>query len=1364
MSQAIEDLFLLYELSLNLGQSLDYRVATKRFLKSLLSRRNLTAASVWWMKRGLETATFQAGGASLVLLEAIPSGQFQKIRLPLSHALWRLSRFGEAQAFSDETPEFSQLVPHALTSASVACAIFPLGEEGVLLLESAARDQFSPRFLGQLRAVVNNLATSIRGGQAHALLIDRTDELRLERDRNRSYLETVEAIMVALNRQGRITMINRKGCELLGYQEQELLDQPWFERCHEQPEGLGELYPIFLAIMEGRRRGAEYMESSILTRSGEQRLIAWHNAYLHDGEGQMVGILAAGEDISQRRAIELALRASEQRFDLALRAANDGLWDWNMLTHEVYFSPRWKSMLGYADHELENAFSTWERLIDDQGRAKTMALIEDCIQGKSDGFSLEFRMRHKDGHWIDVLSRSAVVRNEKGEAARMVGTHVDISERKAAEIHIREKESLLLSILDSTADGIVVSDSDGVILSANRRFQSLWNIPDELMHSRDDHLAFVADQLEDPQEFIAGVRRIYGSDDIFTDKIRFKDGRVYERFTVPLSLSSGVGRVWSFRDITENDQLMSALNYEKGFLKTLVHSLPDLIWLKDHDGVYLACNTRFEDFFGTEEKNIIGKTDYDFVDQELADFFRYHDKRAMDKGAPSVNEEWITFATDGRRALLETTKMPMQDAQGEKVIGILGIGHDITKRKQAEEQLQQAASVFEHANEGIMITDAKGTILDVNAAFTLMTGYSKAEVVGRNPRILNSGQHEASFYAEMWAVLLREGNWTGEVWNRRKNGEIYPELLTISTVRTPGGKVQRYVALFSDISAQKAHQRQLEHIAHHDALTGLPNRVLLADRLRQSLATAARRGEKIALAYLDLDGFKEVNDRFGHDAGDRLLEVLAERMKKILRETDTLARLGGDEFVAVLVDLANIDSTLPWLKRLLSTVAEPVHDEMGMLQVSASLGVSFYPQEDPVDADQLLRQADQAMYQAKLSGKNRYHLFDSAQDRDLRGRHERIERIREALLNREFRLYYQPKISLRSGEVIGVEGLIRWQHPRKGVLLPGSFLPSIDQHPLMIEVGDWVIETALDQIAAWQGIGLNLAVSINIDAIQLDQVNFIDKLRAALARYPDVHPSQIELEILETSALEDIIGVSEILRAGQELGVSFSLDDFGTGYSSLTYLKRLPVQTLKIDQSFVRDMLEDPDDMAILEGTLGLAAAFRRQVIAEGVETEAQGEMLLQLGCEYVQGFAIAAPMSADHMPGWVDHWRSQEKCWINGERRTKDRVSPDFRIVDHRDWIRELRRFLESEQTNLPLLNSQKCPFGHWLEVNHRLDAASKSVYQTIENLHEQVHNKAVELVAIKERGQSALALKRFEEIVTLRDELVALCQQITQ
>ena len=568
---------------------------------------------------------------------------------------------------------------------------------------------------------------------------------------------------------------------------------------------------------------------------------------------------------------------------------------------------------------------------------------------------------------------------------------------------------------------------------------------------------------------------------------------------------------------------------------------------------------------------------------------------------------------------------------------------EITERKLAQQKLQLAASVFAHAREAIMITDAGGTIVDVNDAFTRITGYSRDNVVGQTPHILSSGRQSEEFYATLWHDLTYKDHWYGEIWNRRKNGEVYVEMQTISTVRDAQGLAEHYIALFSDITVTKTHQQQIEHIAHFDALTNLPNRVLLADRLSQGMNQAQRRNQQLAVAFLDLDGFKSINDRHGHEAGDQLLITLANRMKQTLREGDTLSRIGGDEFVAVLVDLNEVADCVPLLTRLLAAAAQPVTYGDATLQVSASLGVTFYPQDESISPDQLLRQADQAMYQAKQAGKNRYHVFDAELDRSVRGHHDSLERIRQALVQREFVIHYQPKVNLRTGVVVGLEALIRWQHPEKGLLLPALFLPLIEDHPLAVELGEWVMDSVLVQLEIWQSKGLKLPVSVNLGARQLQQADFIERLKDILAAHPSVLPSSLSLEILEASALEDMDRVSLTLEICRKLGVTFALDDFGTGYSSLAYLKRLPVSQLKIDQSFVQGMLSNPDDQAILVGIIGLARAFHREVIAEGVETAAHGALLMQLGCDLAQGFGIASPMLARDLPDWVNTWRPEQ-------------------------------------------------------------------------------------------------------------------------
>ena len=528
-----------------------------------------------------------------------------------------------------------------------------------------------------------------------------------------------------------------------------------------------------------------------------------------------------------------------------------------------------------------------------------------------------------------------------------------------------------------------------------------------------------------------------------------------------------------------------------------------------------------------------------------------------------------------------------------------------------ESRLRLAASVFANTHDGIVITDATGCILDINRAYAKISGYSSEEVIGKMPDFLKSNVHPIEFYEEIWRSLKKSGVWRGEISNRRKNGKLCPELLSISAVLDAFGEVTHYVAIYTDITDLKESQQKLEHLAYHDALTGLPNRVLLGDRILQALASVRRRNGLLAICFLDLDDFKPINDTYGHQSGDRLLIEVTKRLKESVRETDTIARIGGDEFALLLSELESAQEASEILTRLLTRVAMPYQFDHVTAVISASIGYTLVP-GDSGDPDSLLRHADQAMYVAKQEGRNRFHLFDVEQDLRIRHKRENLSRVKKALAYFEFRLFYQPKVDLRRGKVVGMEALIRWQHPDLGLLVPSDFLLVLGDHPLLIEIGDWAIREALTQIAEWQTLGLKLPVSVNISGNHLLHPEFVSRLADHLAAFPKLNPRYLELEILETAALEDVTHVSRVIGKCRELGVEFSLDDFGTGYSSLLYLKRLPAKTLKIDQSFVRDMLDTPEGADAIAGIISLATAFKRKVVAEGVEFIEQGIVLLR--------------------------------------------------------------------------------------------------------------------------------------------------------
>ncbi len=680
------------------------------------------------------------------------------------------------------------------------------------------------------------------------------------------------------------------------------------------------------------------------------------------------------------------------------------------------------------------------------------------------------------------------------------------------------------------------------------------------------------------------------------------------------------------------------LQDSRNYNRTLFETSPIGLALRTRDGQLVDANPAFAAILGrhVDEVRLFHYRDIAGPDWAAEEAERLRDLAPGDVSGPS-EMEFLHRA--GHRVPVRVSSLLLEREGHQYVWSSV---EDITADKLAEARLKLAASVFTHAREGIFITDADGIVVDINQTLCEITGYGREESVGKPSRFLAAGPHAAEFFESVWRLLRERGDWYGEIRNRRKNGETYVATLTISAVQDSDGQVMNYVALLTDITLMKAHEQRLEHIAHYDALTGLPNRVLLADRLRQAMAQSQRRDRALAVAYLDLDGFKPVNDSHGHNIGDKLLITVAERMKEALRSGDTLARIGGDEFVAVLVDLERQRDCELVLERLLAAAANPAHIDGLALQVSVSIGVTLYPQ-DGADADMLLRHADQAMYSAKQAGKNRYQLFDVDVDEALKVRHAGQQDIVHAFERREFVLHYQPKVDMRSGALVGVEALLRWQHPERGLLLPASFLPVIEDHVVSVELGEWVIDSALRQVGEWLAAGLDVPVSVNVGARQLQQADFVQRLSELLAAHSSVTPRHLELEIVETSALEDVAQVCELMHACLSLGVRFSLDDFGTGYSSLTYLKRLPAGLLKIDQSFVRDMLDDPDDLAIVEGVVGLATAFRREVIAEGVETVAHGTRLLQIGCTLAQGYGIARPMPAADLPRWLDEWKPDE-------------------------------------------------------------------------------------------------------------------------
>ena len=575
---------------------------------------------------------------------------------------------------------------------------------------------------------------------------------------------------------------------------------------------------------------------------------------------------------------------------------------------------------------------------------------------------------------------------------------------------------------------------------------------------------------------------------------------------------------------------------------------------------------------------------------------------------------------------------------------------DIDAQRAAEERQQLSATLFQHLHEGLLITDANFRVLDANPTFSSITGYSLDDMRGTVPALMRpavEGTSAAVQQAVMLDCLKTSGTWRGEVFDKRHNGDICTLQVTISAVKSPSGVVRFHALALSDITEARLQRELLERQAHFDELTGLPNRARLAKMLSQAMQASERDGNLLTVCYLDLDHFKPVNDQFGHEVGDRLLVDLADRLRRSLRGhadvPDTVARLGGDEFV-LLIRTATMEESRHAVDRVLRSVAKPYNLGIGngMVTITASIGATVFPM-DHADADTLMRHADHAMYGAKQSGRNGYLFFDAESDRRTEARFEALGRVQDALDAQEFTLYYQPKVDMRFGKVLGFEALLRWKHPQHGIIAPATFLPLIEHTGLSVSVGDWVLQRGLEQLSRWQTEGLDVTLSVNISARHLQEANFAQRLTQLLELHPPHVSKHLIIEVLETAALADIDHTCELMRTCQSLGVRFALDDFGTGYSTLTYLKRLPLDLLKIDRSFIHNMLGDAQDLAIVEGVIGLSKTFRCTVVAEGVETEAQAQRLIELGCFIGQGNGIAKAMPVSELHAWMDGYASAD-------------------------------------------------------------------------------------------------------------------------
>lgn len=678
---------------------------------------------------------------------------------------------------------------------------------------------------------------------------------------------------------------------------------------------------------------------------------------------------------------------------------------------------------------------------------------------------------------------------------------------------------------------------------------------------------------------------------------------------------------------------------------------------------------------------------------------------------------------------------------------------------------ERAEVTLASIGDAVITTDIDCNVDNLNLVAEQLTGWTLQDARGRPlDEVFNIVNEKTGEVADNPGYrAIRDGVTVGlanHILLISRSGKYYSIEDSAAPIRDRSGIVLGCVLVFHDVTLQRAIQNQVVWQAAHDALTGLANRVLLNDRLQQAIAHAQRMETLVVVCFVDLDYFKPVNDQYGHPTGDKVLVEMAGRFRQVVRDGDTVARLGGDEFVILLTDIRNMDQVTPALKRIIDIAAIPFRHDDIELKLTASIGVSVFP-FDEVDADTLLRHADQALYVVKENGRNGYHLFDADQDKRHQSLRNQIERIRSALHNDELCLHYQPKVNMRTGEVFGMEALLRWQHPERGLVPPMEFLPLIENSDLIIEVGEWVISHALMQMQAWLRDGLRLTVSVNIAARHLQLPDFVERIDICLDQFPGILSGQLELEVLESAALDDIEHVRSVITACLERGINFALDDFGTGYSSLSYLKKLPAQTLKIDQTFVREILDDPDDLALTEAVIGLGATFQRKIIAEGVETVAHGTLLMRLGCDLAQGYGIARPMPPEAVLAWVENYKPDPEWALWGNISWE---MADFPLMaaqhDHLKWVKQVTDTLDG----LPLrmsaeqfYNTQHFRFGLWYQGRGGERYGHLQKYAVLGQMYEEVHKIGLDMVRLYLSGKVDDARGRVPELLAFKEIVLA-------
>jgi diguanylate cyclase (GGDEF)-like protein/PAS domain S-box-containing protein len=911
---------------------------------------------------------------------------------------------------------------------------------------------------------------------------------------------------------------------------------------------------------------------------------------------------------------------------------------------------QFERMFGYGPGELTGQ-STRLLFLDDIAWQTAGDCVYAALAPDAD-YHGEMLYHRRDGTplWCRIIGRRVAPGDGTGE---WVWIYEDITERRYSAERLRDLSELNALIFDNAAVGILHT-SRRTILRCNRHLEAMYGWPPGALAGQSSRVLF-----RDDASFDAVGNTVYEQNQTpgFCDAVfeyARRDGTPIWCRATGRALAddpSGESWVWIHQDVSAQFRAEAALRRAQEelearvaqrtealaatnraledqlhFLQQLIEAIPGPMYYKDVRGRYLGGNSAFAEFAGMPIDALRGRTVFDISRSDLARHYDQADRALLAEPGRQIYESEVRYP-DGRRRDVMFHRATFTNADGT-IGGIVGVILDITDRKRMEVSLRLASAAFDSSTEGISVTDRFGSIVAVNRGFTEITGYAPEEVLGSNPRVLRSDRHEPAFYDAMWTALREQGRWQGEIWNRHKDGHVFPEWLSISAVRDEQGEITHFVSVFSDITPIKEAQDQLDYQAHHDPLTGLPNRLLLEDRLYKGLQRADRESHALAVLFIDLDRFKNINDTLGHHVGDTVLREVAMRLERTVRESDTIARLGGDEFVIVIEGAVGESVLTGVAEKILAEMRAPIRLGDQDFFIGASIGIARYP-DDGATPVELVKNADAAMYVAKERGRNGYEFFHSELNAGSRQRLLLENGLRRALTAAEFELHYQPQFALDDGALIGAEALVRWKHPERGMVPPDEFIPVAEDSGLIVPIGQWILEQACMQWMSWHAQGMELPrLAINVSGVEFRRGHVPSSVKAVLAR-TGLPASLLELELTESFVMThsaEMVAALDDLRA---LGVQLAIDDFGTGYSSLSYLKRLPIDKLKIDRSFVRDLPDDREDAAIARAVIALGRSLQLRVIAEGVETEAQRDFLSEAGCDEAQGYLLGRPLPA---------------------------------------------------------------------------------------------------------------------------------------